>query len=62
LVFTSQISPWMTVGLSFATVGLLLITSSMIAILLTELAGQSRATASGMFAVSNQSGSWGVHP
>ena len=56
LVFTTQISPWVTVGLSFGTVGLLLITSPVIVLLLTELAGQSRATATGMFSVSNQFG------
>jgi ACS family hexuronate transporter-like MFS transporter len=59
LVFTTQMSPWITVGLSFGTVGLLLITSPVIALLLTELAGQSRATATGMFAVSNQFGLMG---
>ena len=59
LVFTTQISPWITVGLSFGTVGLLLITSPVMALLLSELAGQSRATATGMFAVSNQFGLMG---
>jgi len=56
LVFTTHISPWITAGLSFGTVGLLLISSPVTALLLTEWAGKSRATATGMFAVSNQLG------
>jgi predicted MFS family arabinose efflux permease len=59
LVFTTQISPWITVGLSFVTVCLLLITAPVTALLLTELADQSRATATGMFTVSNQFGIMG---
>jgi multidrug resistance protein len=59
LVFTMEISPWITVVLSFATQGLIFITSPVIALLLTELAGQSRATATGLFAVSNQFGIMG---
>jgi predicted MFS family arabinose efflux permease len=56
LVFTTHISPWITAGLSFVTICLLLITSPVTALLLTEWAGESRATAAGMFSVSNQLG------
>jgi len=56
LVFTTHISPWVTAGLSFVTVCLLTISGPVTALLLTEWAGKSRATATGMFAVSNQLG------
>jgi predicted MFS family arabinose efflux permease len=56
LVFTTHISPWITVGLSFVTICLLLISSPVTALLFTEWAGESRATALGMFTVSNQLG------
>jgi predicted MFS family arabinose efflux permease len=56
LVFTTHISPWITAGLSFVTVCLLTISGPVTALLLTEWAGKSRATATGMFAVSNQLG------
>jgi len=56
LVFTTHISPWITAGLSFVTICLLLITSPITVLLLTEWAGESRATATGMFSVSNQLG------
>jgi predicted MFS family arabinose efflux permease len=56
LVFTTHISAWITVGLSFGTAGLMFVSAPVAALLLTELAGQSRATATGMFAVSNQLG------
>jgi predicted MFS family arabinose efflux permease len=56
LVFATHISAWITVGLSFSTVGLMIVSSPVAALLLTELAGQSRATATGMFVVSNQLG------
>ena len=56
LVFTTHISAWITVGLSFGAVGLMFVSTPVAALLLTELAGQSRATATGMFVVSNQLG------
>ncbi len=56
LVFTTHISAWITAGLSFVTICLLLISSPVTALLLTEWAGESRATALGMFSVSNQLG------
>lgn len=56
LAFTTHISPWVTVGLSFFVAGLLFMSQPVILLLLTGMAGQSRATATGMFAVSNQLG------
>jgi predicted MFS family arabinose efflux permease len=56
IAFSTQISPWITVGFSFFVAGLLLMSQPVILVLLTEMAGQSRATATGMFAVSNQLG------
>ena len=56
LVFTTDISPWATVLLAFGVSGLLPLSWPVTAVLLTELAGQSRATATGLFAVSNQLG------
>lgn len=60
LVFTTPLSPWLTVGLAFGVAALLLLSWPVTAVLLTEVAGQSRATATGMFAVSNQIGVMGV--
>ena len=59
LVFTTDISPWVTVLLAFGVAGLLPLSWPVTAVLLTELAGQSRATATGLFAVSNQLGAVG---
>jgi predicted MFS family arabinose efflux permease len=59
LVFTTDISPWVTVLLAFAVAGLLPLSWPVTAVLLTDLAGQSRATATGLFAVSNQLGAVG---
>jgi predicted MFS family arabinose efflux permease len=59
LVFTTDISPWVTVMLAFGVAGLLPLSWPVTALLLTELAGQSRATATGLFAVSNQLGAVG---
>jgi MFS transporter, DHA1 family, inner membrane transport protein len=56
LVFTTDLSPWVTVLLAFGVGGLLPLSWPLTAVLLTELAGQSRATATGLFAVSNQLG------
>jgi predicted MFS family arabinose efflux permease len=59
LVFTTALSPWVTVLLACAVAGLLPLSWPVTAVLLTELAGQSRATATGLFAVSNQLGAVG---
>jgi MFS family permease len=59
LVFMTDISPWVTVLLAFGVTGLLPLSWPVTAVLLTELAGQSRATATGLFAVSNQLGAVG---
>jgi predicted MFS family arabinose efflux permease len=56
ITFTTHTSPWITVGFSFFVAGLLFMSQPVILLLLTEMAGQSRATATGMFAVSNQLG------
>jgi predicted MFS family arabinose efflux permease len=53
LVFMMDISPWVTVLVAFGVAGLLPLSWPVTAVLLTELAGQSRATATGLFAVSN---------
>src|SRR5215813_11753813 len=59
LVFATAISPWATVVVAFGVAGLLLLSWPVTAVLLTELAGQSRATATGLFVVSNQCGTVG---
>ena len=59
LAFTLPVSPWLTVVLAGAVSGLLLLAWPVAAVMLTDLAGNSRATATGLFAVSNQMGSWG---
>jgi predicted MFS family arabinose efflux permease len=59
LMFMTDISPWVTVLLAFGVAGLLPLSWPVTAVLLTELAGQSRATATGLFAVSNQLGAVG---
>jgi predicted MFS family arabinose efflux permease len=59
LVFTTTVSPWVTVLVACAVAGLLPLSWPVTAVLLTELAGRSRATATGLFAVSNQLGAVG---
>jgi predicted MFS family arabinose efflux permease len=59
LVFTMDLSPWATVVLACSVAGLLSVAWPVTAVLLTELAGQSRATATGLYAVSNQLGAVG---
>jgi predicted MFS family arabinose efflux permease len=56
LAFTLPFSPWLTVVFAFAVSGLLLLAWPVAAVMLTDLAGDSRATATGLFAVSNQMG------
>ena len=56
LVFATRGSPWLTVALASGVAAFLLMSWPVTSILLIELAGRSRATALGMFAVSNQAG------
>ena len=56
LVFATRVSPWLTVALASGVAAFLLMSWPVTSILLIELAGRSRATALGMFAVSNQAG------
>ena len=56
LVFTMPFSPWLTVVFAFAVSGLLLLAWPVVAVMLTDLAGASRATATGLLAVSSQMG------
>jgi predicted MFS family arabinose efflux permease len=59
LVFTTDLSPWATAVLAFGVAGFLSFSWPVTLVLLTELAGQSRATATGLFVVSNQVGTVG---
>jgi MFS transporter, DHA1 family, inner membrane transport protein len=59
LVFTMDLSPWATVVLACSVGGLLSVAWPVTAVLLTDLAGPSRATATGLYAVSNQLGAVG---
>jgi predicted MFS family arabinose efflux permease len=59
LVFTTQVSPWATVALACGAAALARISLAVTPILLLELAGSSRTTATGLFAVSNQMGAFG---
>jgi predicted MFS family arabinose efflux permease len=59
LVFTTALSPWITVVVAFGVAGLLLVSWPVTAVLLTEHAGPSCATATSLFTVSNQVGAVG---
>ncbi len=59
LAFVGTVSPWLTVVFAFGVAASLWITASVTPTLLLELAGSSRSTATGMFAVSNQVGVFG---
>ncbi|HLF04436.1 MAG TPA: MFS transporter, partial [Dehalococcoidia bacterium] len=59
LVFIAPVSPWATVALAFAAGSLASVTQAVTPTLLIELAGGSRATATGLYAVSNQLGIFG---
>jgi predicted MFS family arabinose efflux permease len=59
LVFNTPVSPWTTVALAFGAAALARISSAVTPTLLLELAGGSRTTATGLFAVSNQLGAFG---
>lgn len=59
LVFTLTLSLWTTVMLACGATGLLSLAWTVMAVLLTEVAGQSRATATGLLTVSNQLGAMG---
>ena len=56
LAFTLPVSPWLTVVLACAASGLLLLAWPVAAVMLTDLAGTSRATATGLVAVSKKMG------
>lgn len=55
-VFNTELSLWGTVALSFAALVFLGMAMPVLVIVIMELAGRSRATASGLFASSNQLG------
>jgi predicted MFS family arabinose efflux permease len=55
-IFTTHISLWITVMTSFLFAIMLTMLWPVMALLLTEMAGSSRATATGIFAMSNQLG------
>lgn len=59
LVFTLTLSLWTTVMLACGATGLLSLAWTVMAVLLTEVAGPSRATATGLLTVSNQLGALG---
>jgi DHA1 family inner membrane transport protein len=56
LVFTAHVSPWVTVALAFGAGGLAITSRAVVPTLLIELAGRSRTTATGLYALSNQLG------
>lgn len=56
LVFSVTASPWLTVVLAFGVGSMGSVSRSILPALLMETAGNSRATAAGLFAVSNQVG------
>jgi predicted MFS family arabinose efflux permease len=56
LIFTAHLSLWITVVMSFCFAVLLTMSWPVMALLLIEMAGRSRATATGIFATSNQLG------
>jgi predicted MFS family arabinose efflux permease len=56
-VFANDTSPWFAVTFAFITACFLTMTWPITTLKLMELAGKSRATATGLFAVSNQLGS-----
>ncbi len=59
LVFTAQVSPWVTVALACGAAALARISSAVTPTLLLELAGHSQTTATGLFTLSNQLGVFG---
>lgn len=59
LVFTTGFSPWATVALACGVACALSLSWPIIAVLVTDMAGQSQATATGFLAVSNQLGAVG---
>jgi predicted MFS family arabinose efflux permease len=59
LVFTAELSPWTLVALACGAASLARISSVVVPTVLLELAGGSRTTATGLFALSNQLGVFG---
>ena len=56
MVFTVGVSPWTLVALACGAACLARLSSAVVATVLLELAGGSRTTATGLFALSNQVG------
>jgi len=59
VVFTAEVSPWTIVALACGAASLARISSVVVPTVLLELAGGSRTTATGLFALSNQLGVFG---
>jgi predicted MFS family arabinose efflux permease len=59
LVFTAQVSPWVTVALACGAAALARVSSAVTPTVLLELAGNAQTTATGLFTVSNQLGVFG---
>jgi DHA1 family inner membrane transport protein len=59
VVFTAAVSPWTLVALACGAASLARISSVVVPTVLLELAGGSRTTATGLFALSNQLGVFG---
>ena len=59
LVFTTRVSPWATAALACGAAALASPSLTVTPMLLIEVAGSSRTTATGLFAVSNQMGAFG---
>lgn len=59
LVFTMRVSPWATAALACGAAALASPSLTVTPMLLMEVAGSSRTTATGLFAVSNQLGAFG---
>jgi predicted MFS family arabinose efflux permease len=59
LVFTAEVSPWALVALACGAASLARISTVVVPTVLLELAGGSRTTATGLFALSNQLGVFG---
>jgi DHA1 family inner membrane transport protein len=59
VVFTAAVAPWTLVAVACAAVSLARISSVVVPTVLLELAGGSRTTATGLFALSNQLGVFG---
>jgi predicted MFS family arabinose efflux permease len=59
VIFTIRVSPWDTVALACGVAALARISTVVTPVWLLERAGESRTTAAGLFAASNQVGAFG---